>query len=195
MTARDDDDLDRLLARGRLGGPTRDRILAGTLRAAEPRRRMWSRWWAFALPATAAVLLGFVFWPRATFRPKGAPAATFLDVSCGAGPGQPCHPGDTLLFHAGGVSQSATLAAWAEPEGGGERIWYFPAADVATVVVTPATSMQTLRRGVRLGSEHAPGRYLVHLVLARRPLTRGQALAPSSGDVLATAIVPLEVTP
>lgn len=193
--ARDDDGIDRLLARGRLSGGARERILARALAASAPRRRSWRRWLTIAVPATAALLL-VVLWPRAAFTPKGAPAGVFFDVTCADGSGHACARGATLLFHLGGVVRPSSLAAWAEPDGGGERIWYFPAGnDDAAVAVPAGALLQTLGRGVRIGPEHAPGRYTVHLVLSQRPLTRAEALAARAGDIVATATVPLEVLP
>lgn len=191
--ARDDDEIDRLLARGRSSGPERERILERALTASAPRRRGFRRWLLFALPATAIAAL-FVLWPRSAFTPKGEPAAPFLDVSCDADH-TACRLGSTLLFHVGGVAAPAALIAWAEPANGGERIWYFPSGDGAAVSVPASPAIQTLGRGVRIGPEHMPGKYVVHLVLARRPLSRADALAPPANDVLATSQVTIEVAP
>ena len=99
------------------------------------------------------------------------------------------------MFHVGGATSGGMLMAWADPMNGGERIWYFPTGDGDTAPVAPAAAIQTLRRGVRIGSEHAPGKYLVHLVLARRPLSRSEALAAPAGDLLASSTVTIDVAP
>ncbi|MDB4967299.1 MAG: hypothetical protein JWN44_2988 [Myxococcales bacterium] len=190
--ARDDEEINRLLARGRTSGPERERILDRALGNTAKRRGGLTRWLAVALPATAVVLL-FFLWPRSAFTPKGPPATTFLDVSCGDGAGATCRVGGTLLFHVGGATLGGALMAWADPANGGERIWYLPTGDGTAAAVSAAGSLQTLSRGVRLGPEHAPGRYVVHLVLARRALSRVEAVAPPAGDLLASSTVTVQV--
>jgi hypothetical protein len=194
--ARDDDELDRLLARGRLSGRQRDNVLDGAVRAAAPRRRGWRQLLAVLLPATAAALL-LLLWPRQAFTPKGAPASTLLEVTCVDGARDRCRAGETLLFHVGGANQGGVLTAWAEPAGGGEAIWYFPPSDDRPLTVAATPAMQTLGRGVRLGPEQPPGAYVVHLVLTARPLTRAEARdARDRRDdgLLASTAVPLQVT-
>jgi hypothetical protein len=190
----DDDRIDSLLAQGALGGPARERILDRALSAAAPRRRRWSRWLALAIPA-AAVMLFFALRPRPAFTPKGGRAGALLDVNCGDTVGRKCARGSTLLFQVGGAAQSGVLLAWAEPKDGGERIWYFPDNNGEVPQVRASSSLQTLARGIRIGPEHAAGDYMVHIVLARRPLTRAEALAASPKDVVDSATVPLEVLP
>jgi hypothetical protein len=100
-----------------------------------------------------------------------------------------------LLFRVGGAAAGGFLAAWAVPEDGGERIWYFPTLDGEAPSVAPRAETQTLGRGVRLGTEQPPGRYHVHLLLSRRALGRAEALAPANDAVLVEADLTLTVTP
>jgi len=67
---RSDDELDALLAQGRLAGPAKDRILAGALsdveRAEQPRRARRRRLWLAACllvaAAAAGALAAYLFW-------------------------------------------------------------------------------------------------------------------------------------
>ena len=208
MTRPKDSDLDRLLAAGRLSGPGRDRVLSNVLRAvAPPAPRPWWRrrlfWWApaSALAVCLPLLFGLPVPPTPDASPKpglrakggGVVAPTRLELGCSGGLLERCPRGSTLLFRVTGeLAEPAFLSAFAEPAGGGERIWYFSAEEEAPSVRIAGAAGDdpaALSRGVRVGGEHGGGRYRVRLVLARRSLTRAETLEARPGD---DAIVALD---
>lgn len=193
--------LDRLLARGRVSGPSRDRILAGVLRATHPPRR--ARRWVWGLPlcagATAVLLLATPL-RRDAFSPKGGTtsARIGLEVGCADGVPDRCSVGQRLVFRVEGAASGGFFAAWAERVDNapaGDKIWYFPSRETGTVEVRHEVDAQVLRRAVILGPEQPPGRYRVHLFLLARSLTRDQILSAASGDIRAHSTVFVEVTP
>jgi hypothetical protein len=186
---------DELLAQGRLSGPARDRILDAALAASRPAARpVWQRVLVWAAPLTVAAVVLFMAFRPSEFRPRGG-AGAVLDVGCRDGTLAACPAGTTLLFRVSAAPAGGFLAAFALRDGSREPIWYFPTAAGDSPKVSPDPETQTLAQGVRLGSEHVPGRYRIHLVLTRRALTRDQALAPPRDAVLAESDVSLEVTP
>jgi hypothetical protein len=190
--AESDDELDALLARGKLSGPERDRMFERLAAGAAPPRR---RWWRLAVPlgglATAAVVLLVLFVGRDGFRERGERGA-LLEVGCRDGARDRCPAGELLLFRVGGVDRPAWLAAYAEPVAGGERVWYFPTADGAAPAIEARAAPQVLAQGVRLGATQPPGRYNVKLVLLPSPPTRATAL---TAKPLSATVQALEVTP
>jgi hypothetical protein len=198
------DRLDELLSGGRLGGAERERILERALDASAPlpwwRRRAVTWLVRGTAMATAAALALFFFVPPRThddFRARGGAGdgAPLLLVGCEDGQSARCGYGQKLVFSVDGASEPGFVAAWAEPAGGGERVWYFPGDDGSSPEARGDGARQLLSRAVRLGPEQPPGRYRVHLVLSRRPLSRLEALAAGGADVVATSQVTLEVTP
>lgn len=196
MKAPSDDELDTLLARGRMSGATRERVLENVLRVASPRRKGHLRAVAITVLAAAAAL---VFWVRSGhdgFTPKGATAVTIgLDATCLEGP---CRARATLVLRIDDVPERAHLAAYATREGapeGSERIWYFPEADGSEPVLAAQSGPQLVSRGITLGAEHTPGRYLVHAVIGKRPLTREGAVDDTNRDVIARVLRVVEVGP
>jgi hypothetical protein len=204
MPARSDDDLDNLLAQGKLSGAVRDRIFEQVAESAGARRRFAPAWAGRAgvglgaLAAAAAIALVVI--PRDhtapdALRAKGptVPAVT-LEASCRGGSLAACPVGATLLFAAEGTAQGF-LAAYAQQRPDGERIWYF-SADGESPELRPSGGLQPASRAVRIGAEHAPGPYVLHLFLTRAPLSRAALLAgPSPADVLASREISLTVTP
>jgi hypothetical protein len=191
--SKNDERLDALLARGRLGGPARDRILAGALaKTAAPHR--WRRLLTWAVPMTAAAAAAVVLLSLRPpeFRARGG-AGPVLEIACRDGSLSACPSGSTLLFRSSGVAEGGFLSAWAVPEGSAARVWYFPADNGASPALAARPETQTLARGIRLGPEQPPGRYRVHLVLSRRPLTRAEAAAPPPDALVAEAEATLEV--
>jgi hypothetical protein len=196
-----DRQLDSLLARGDLSGPESDRILE-TVLARRARRPLWRR---LLIPvggltlATVASLL-FVVGPlrdagSSGFAARGGGTGPDdLDVACLNGSRSSCPKGATLLFAARAGAPSGYLAAWAEPVGGGERIWYFSADGESPRIAAASTGAQPLTRGVRIGPEHAPGEYRVHLVLSAAPLRKTELLTPRPPGVLARQDLPLVIT-
>jgi hypothetical protein len=204
----DDESIHLLLGQGRPSGAQRDRILEQVLRASVPRRQpRWRQWLALsALPtaAVAVVAIAFVVHPRDTdsaasssLTAKGSTAgpaaALVLQAGCPGRPPGSCRTGDQLVFEVAGARQAGWLAAWAEGPGGA-RIWYFPAADGRLAAIAPDPGRAVLDQGARLGVEHPPGRYAVHLVALDAPADRAALLA-GRAPARASAVVPLEIAP
>jgi hypothetical protein len=199
-------ELDFLLARGGLSGPEKERVLGRVLDGVAPARPWWRRSWlglgaGLGTAAAAAAVLVLTLRPGALpdrsagLTPRGqesAQPALDLEVACSDGPLAACPQGSTLLFALRGSIPDGFLGAYAEPAGGGERIWYFSSEGEAPRV-TAASGTQPQARGVRLGPEHAAGSYLVHVVLARRPLAKAELTAGTAPEVLATRELSLTV--
>ena len=109
--------------------------------------------------------------------------------STGAGSYRPDRVGGSAGARTGYVS------AYAEPVGGGERVWYFSAEHSAPAIAASGGATAPLDAAVQIGPEHRPGRYFVHLVVAARPLSRSETLQPPAGDALASETFPLVVAP
>lgn len=199
---RTDEELDRLLARGRLGGAARERVLSRVLDKVAPAWRSPATW-ALGLSlagAAAAVLTVLNVRPTpGAFTAKGGATATgpHLEVLCIDGSVARCPAGSTLVFRVEGAEKGAFLAAYAVREGDpeGARIWYFPSGDGFEPELPVGASPQIIPRGVRIGPEQAPGRYAVHLALAKAFLSREAALDAATPSVLARSTTTLEVTP
>jgi hypothetical protein len=174
-----------------MGGPERERVLGAVLAKTAPRR--WRRLLGWGLTvATAAAMLLLVMRP-VPFRARGGGGAPLLEVGCRDGSLDACPSGSALLYRADGAVDGGFLAAWAVPEGGGEKIWYFPTASGESPSVTARSEVQTLARGVRLGPEQPPGRYRVHLLLSRRPLERAAVDSPPPDALIVTSEATLVV--
>lgn len=216
-----DDHIDHLLAEGRLAGPTKDRILNTVLerverssdaREAGDETRARGRWrfWTGGFVLLAGAAAAWLLIPRSPgvdldggLRPKG-PIATNptpkLDVVCSGAALGACPVGGTLVF---GVSDGdgGFLAAYAEPGAGvgtGERIWYF-SKEGESPRLAAGDGAHAATRAIRVGPEHAPGDYQLHLFLTRTPLGRAQLLAAKAGgagpgaDVIARRDLALRV--
>jgi hypothetical protein len=206
---RDDDESVRfLLSGGRLSGAERERILARTLLAssagapapgAGARGRRWLALAAAALVPAAAALILLV--PRAVrdagereaARAKGPAAGAVLQARCPEREPGRCRHGDRLVFEIDGAPRGGLLAAYAEGPAG-ERVWYFPAADGHLAAVSAAPGHAVVGEVVRLGDEHAPGRYTVHLYLLDHPADRAALLA-GRAQPSAAAAIPVDVAP
>ncbi len=175
----DDDErgrMDRLLARGRLSQPEKERMLAAALPAAgasRPRRR-WL-WLGAAAPALAAAGLVLMVWPRGDgFRAKGTGGGPAVTASCAGG----CAVGRTLVYRVEGARELLYLAAYSV-DGAGTRTWHFPSGSGELPRVTPAAGAPVLLpRGIRLGT---PGGQTLHWLLLRKPLSREAILATPDG--------------
>jgi hypothetical protein len=194
-----DRQIDALLARGDLSGPESDRILE-TVLARRAHRPLWRRLLApvggLTLATAAALLLVAGPFGRGNtpeFAARGTGVGTDdLDVACDGGTRSACPRGSTLLFVAREGAAAGYLAAWAEPIGGGDRIWYFSAEGEAPRIA-PTTGTQPLSRGVLIGPEHATGEYRIHLVLSAAPLRKAELLGANPPGVLLHQELPLVV--
>jgi hypothetical protein len=202
------EELDALLGRGGLGATRRDSVLEAVLESVKAERpsRVWWRWSFAGLGAAAAATAAlFLLLPRpspqpvapSTFRAKGlaaqTPAATpAVEIECSGGPLDACPSGSLLLVR--GVGVRGFVAAWAEPVGGGERIWYFSADTSSPRVDGIAPEATSPSRAVRIGPEHKAGAYVVETRITDRPLTRAELLHLPVGAALAAGRVSLSVT-
>lgn len=186
MTRKPEHELDRLLSRGKLSGPDRDRVLSHVLeetaregRDVRPRDRL------LALAASAAAVLvivsvGIWFAGRSAgnldsaFRAKGNDTGPVIELGCRHGTEvreTTCSPGDTLLFRVDGLERMAYLAAYADgPDG--KRVWYFPADDGSMPALEQSPKPRLVDRAVVIGDEHTLGRNLVTVLLFSTPLRR-----------------------
>jgi hypothetical protein len=199
----DDDSLHSLLARGRLSGAQRDRILERVLDEHAPPRRAFRRWVvaaSVALPAAAAMALVLALRGPAGDDaevgapvPKGAHAGAVFEARCSdRAPGQ-CRSGDRLIFSVDGADAGGSLAGYAEC-GAHERIWYFPTMDGAAPRIPARAGVQVVEQVVRIGKEHGTGPCKVHLFLLEAPGDRASLLS-GKARVRASAVIPLTIGP
>lgn len=207
-TTYSDRDLDRLLGCGRISGPERERILASVQRhpaVAGPWRsmaRLAARQPVMAAAAVVALVLGAMLAQRQVamqpppMQARGAGSAPLYaaQAMCERG----CRVGANLMFRVEGAEGPAWVAAYAEgPDG--RRIWYFPDDSGVLLHVNGGAAPVFLDRAVRLGTEHPPGAYDVHVVFLNQPLSRGELLtemaASVSAKILARSEQSLQVAP
>jgi hypothetical protein len=197
-----DQELDLLLSRGKVRGPAADEARDKVLDAVAPRHRP-RRWpLRFGVPAlsvaavVAIVAMRLASWSGdSDFRSKGGSAGdtTLLGVTCSNGTPAACHRGArvSLAFAPG---TRGYVGAYAEPAGGGERIWYFSREDGEVTLSAPAGGGALLPdRSILLGPEHAAGSYRVHVIVASRPLDRAEILDSTTTGVLLRTSVMLTV--
>jgi hypothetical protein len=200
----DDESLHSLLARGRLSGAQRDRILDRVLDEHATPRPASRRWVVVAagvaLPAAAAVALAIGLGEpsggddgSSPLVPKGAPSGAVLGASCRNRPPGECRPGDRLIFSVDGADAGGSFAAYAEC-GSRERIWYFPSAGGAAPSVPARGGLHVVEQVVRIGEEHGTGPCKVQLFLLDGPEDRA-ALLSGTAHVTAKATISLMITP
>jgi hypothetical protein len=169
----DDLDLERLLARGSLGGPTYDRIESNVMRRVSPQsqRSRSVRRWAALLPAAAA-LAGVALYLGASsrtaidsagFTAKGSEASLTgaVELSCSGEPS--CRKGDTLVFIVNSSIVGGYLNARARrirPESTA-RIQLFPSEKGESPRLEAAAGTTVVPQGIRLGDAFSSGVYLV----------------------------------
>jgi len=197
----DDDTLHMLLAGEKLSGAQREQILGDVLaqRAKPPFARIaaWSA--AVLVPAAAALVLFLVVRnPHVdgsssgdALTGKGASGAV-LRARCADRPEARCVRGDKLIFEVDGDAEGGLLASYADGPAG--RIWYFPSADGHLASVPAAPGLKIVRELARIGDEHRPGRYTLHILLLERPATQREIVA-GAARARASASLPLEVEP
>jgi hypothetical protein len=174
------DDLDRLLARGRLSGAQRERILERVLdKSANPRRRRLAYLMVAAplVAAAAALIMVPQLGEGSKFSAKGN-AASLVEASCSGGLLSACPIGSNLIFRFDGVSTPAYVHAYATPSppNAGERIWYFPTSSVPAPQLKANASSEVLPKAVLIGPEHSASAYQITVVLSAKPLTRDDLL-------------------
>ena len=186
-------ELDRLLGRGRMSRPEKEAILDEAL----PRRaaRRWSFFaWRVLTPVAALGLVALVvvrFGDRGWRAKGGGGDAPIVDASCGG----PCTRGSTLMFRVAHLREPAWLAAFAIAPSG-ERIWYFPTDTGELPALAAHEAPELLPRGIRLGAEHAPGRYRIETLLLRQKLPRDAIVALDGGrDVIGKSELVVEIAP
>ena len=200
----DEEELDRLLARGGLGGPGRERILARVLaRVTGPARPPWQRpaaWLAFLGAASGLAAAAVLLAPRLgsqEFRAKGNAmpvGAPMVELVCVGARLSSCPSGSTLLFAATNAPSQTRLAAYAEPREGGQRIWYFSEETEMPAVGSDQPGTRPVARGIRLGPEHRPGAYVIRVLLVPQAVGRAALLQPRPPGAIADAKFTLEVT-
>lgn len=166
----DDNELDRLLAKGKLGGPRADKVLDRLMKERRAaRRRRLAVIWGGPLLAMAAVLV-FMLRPTSDgFRARGDGEGPVIEVTCKDGSANRCPSGGTLVFRVDGAVAGGFLAAWAEPAGGGKRVWYFAESSMR-LMSQPET--QVIPVGVKLGPEQPAGVWEIHGLVSDQPPAR-----------------------
>ena len=149
--------LDRLLARGRLAGSARERILEGALREVGAAAPWYTRrfvLWSASVPALAGGALVVALTMRrgpAEMRAKGSASGATVSLECTRGADDVCSRQGVLLFRVEALAGRAYIAAYAQPLGGGERTWFFPPAPYANEpMIEPSPEPQILHHGVQL---------------------------------------------
>jgi hypothetical protein len=194
-----DDEIDYLLSAGSLGGTQKNRIFAAVAKSVR-HQGSGSR-----VPRSAAVVLAslaaaacFVVWTwrpfdRDSFRSKGGGTATIpsIDVACLRATLGACPRGSVLAFSARDTSRGMFVTATLEPADSGPRVWLL-SNEPTSVEVSGAAGL--LARGARVPDEQGAGRYVIEVIVTRRPLPREEvALAPS--DVVVRARFETTVPP
>jgi hypothetical protein len=165
-----DDELDHLLAKGKLGSPRAEKVMDKLLaERRRSRRRRLVMVWGGPMLAMAAVLVFMLRGSDGGFHARGDGEGPVIEVTCKDGTADRCPAGGTLVFRVDGAIAGGFLAAWAEPAGGGKRVWYF-ASGAPRLMAQPET--QVVPFGVQLGPEQAPGVWEIHALVADRPPPR-----------------------
>jgi len=185
MKRREEQELDRLLAQGRLSGPDAERIgeqVIASTRQEESAGSSGMRLWALSLGLLGAVAALAILWlalPHlqggpGEFRSKGAGSGILLEAGCRHGATfseERCQHGDTLLLRLSNLPGRVFLAAFASGPAG-LRIWYFPTEQEKTPEIAPAAEPRLLDRAIEIGPEHVPGAYRLQILLFSAPVDR-----------------------
>jgi len=165
----------RLLAGRRgLSRPEKEMILGRVLARVAPRSRWRSRIaiGALALSAAAAgaaILLPVT--PRDELTARGGDLPPGFEVTCVP---EPCAVGSKLVFDITSTGGAAYFAAFAS--GGDRVIWYFPNSPEGRSRPVPEGG-GIMNTGITLGSEHAPGTYMIKGVFSSAALDRASVRA------------------
>jgi len=192
------DELDRILARGRLSAPRRERIFEQVERAVRPTGSfLRSRYVLVAGPLAlaAAVALMFKPWlgPPGGYSSKGKRTSS-IETDCSGGELSACPRGSKLVFRVDGITTPVFFQAYAEPKGAdGERVWYFPISGAPAPRIEPGVEPRTLEKGIVVGPEHVSGAYRVHVVLSTLPLSRPDVLRAEGANIAAVETIDMLV--
>jgi hypothetical protein len=195
--------LDRVLARGALGGPHYDEILERVLERTETpegrragRRRVWLLVPAGALASAVAAWLLLARPAGQPFTAKGSGESHAIGMGCVSADGT-CRPGAKVVFTVNTAVASGYVGAYAERADGkaGQRIWYFPTTSGASPHVAPGTGTEVVPEGIEIGAEQPPGRYRVTAWLSARPLTRSEVEANGVDSMATREAIDLVVQP
>jgi hypothetical protein len=101
-----------------------------------------------------------------------------------------------LTFRVESLREEGYFAAYARGPSG-SIVWYFPSTGGELPRVEPSPTRRILPRGARIGPEHIPGRYELHLFLLREKASKEALLAPARVGtiVIAHSVQALEVLP
>jgi len=167
--------------------------------------RMRWRWSVAGLGSVAVAAAAlFLFAPRSSrlavspFRAKGTatrPSAMqpFVEIECLGATLEACPTGSLLVVRVASVR--GFVSAWAEPVGGGEKIWYFSAETQSPLIDAALASSVSTTRAVKIGPEHAASAYVVEIRVTERPMRRDDLVRIPASAALASGRVPLRVTP
>lgn len=112
-----------------------------------------------------------------------------MELGCSGGELSHCPRGSKLMFRLDALPAAGFLHAYAEPlERDRERVWYFPTSANPPPRVEPALGAQVIGQAIVVGTEHVPGHYRVHLVVASSPLSREDLLAAAMRNVVAAEV-------
>jgi hypothetical protein len=200
------DEIDYLLSRGLLGTRRKESVLRRVLARVSPRPSAFrGRWWlwlgsgATAALAGAAVLLIALHGPGsgpAELRAKGTGGAPVIDLACLGSSAGACPRGSRVAFSLdGGGGEAGFVTAFADPVSPGERIWYLVDEPLPARAPGAGAGLRAVPRAAIVGEEHAPGRYLVTVLLTRRPVGRVEPSQAAPADVVTQAKLDLVVTP
>jgi hypothetical protein len=195
-------EIDSLLAPRALSGREREQVLEQVLRGVAPaRNRCLARGFTLAaigLAACASLVLVLWRWDgkERPFAARGSSGAgAHVELLCSGGTLSACPRGSRLLFAVTGGARPAYLAAYAEPVGGGERIWYLSSERRAEPVGTGTAPDEPIDVAIEIGPEHLDGRYIVHILTGAHPLSRAEALSPDARSILMSETVELGIVP
>jgi hypothetical protein len=215
-----DADVEALLARPQPSHSRRERVLGNVLaavakqqpasveqpaRGARPTaaRPWWRRWPAVTAltGAAAAGVLAVVVGARPAddgWRSRGGSSdgnggSPSIEVGCSLGGLDRCPANSTLIFRVHETTGGYLFAYADRAAGGRQPIWYF--TGLALPGAAPGTGPVALRQGVRLGPEHTPGTYDVHLVVTRTRLAAGDLATAPRAEVVSRQTVRLVVVP
>jgi hypothetical protein len=194
----DDDEIDQLLARGRLSGPQRERIFDRLYESVRPAGMgVRSRLLFIATPLAVAAAIVLVLRSSSvtapSFTAKGHRASR-VEVVCSGGPLSACPRGSHLFFRFDAGASPAFVQAYAEPiNPNRERVWYFPTAATPAPRIESAADGGVLEKAIVLGPEHANGRYQVRIMLSATPMSREDVLLQSKNQDARAETFELEV--